>query len=622
MRRKVPLALLPFAAAILVHLGALRGGFHFDDVHSVVGNEALRDLRNLPRFFADASLFSATPEGAMYRPLTLALHGINRVQAGSSASPLPFLLTNLLLHGLASAALLVLARGLLRRAGAERADAVALGASLLFAVHPLASEAVNYVSARSSSLSTLFLFLAASAHLRAREGRPARVAAALAAGACALLSRETAIVLPAVIAAAELLLPGTTRGRIARTALYALLAGASLGLRQSIASGSVPLPQVEQGDWDPRAGWGRSLGTNLRVQVVAAARFLSLFVWPRGLSVDPPVPASVGLADPLFVGSALALVGCAVAAVLARRRPAVSFGASLAVVGVAPYFAVSLNVAMAEHRFYLPLAGLCLAATDAAIALSARWRLPRRVPATAAALVLAAFSARSAVRDADWRGGADDLRLWESALEVSPSSFRAQLGAGNVWCSRGDLERAEGHFREAIRIYPEFDAARLSLAATLTLEGGEGSLREAIAHLEAVLARRPGHVLARFKLALALQELHLATGDPQLAARCDAILESLAAENPSDPRAQALLREFKRARRRGARRSPGSRRRGLRAARPSPWRAARGCGGRRAARSSSRARAGGKGTESPSRRGPDREGRSSQPAGSRGRPGR
>src|SRR5579871_3231278 len=51
--------------------------FHFDDFHAVVGNLFLRDLHNLPRFFADASMASSEPTGATYRPIVTALLAID-----------------------------------------------------------------------------------------------------------------------------------------------------------------------------------------------------------------------------------------------------------------------------------------------------------------------------------------------------------------------------------------------------------------------------------------------------------------------------------------------------------------------------------------------------------------
>ena len=547
--RRVPLPLVPFLAATLLHLGALRGGFHFDDEHAVVRNPAVQDLRNAPLFFTDPARFSASGEGAMYRPVTLSLHAVNAAQARTS-SPLPWVATNLLLHAACSAGLFLLVREVLRRSGSIRPEVAALAASLLFAVHPLATEVVNYVSARSSSLAFAFAIGALLAHLRAREGSRLAWAGSLLLGALAMLSRETAVALPLLVGTVELLLPGFARARVLRTLPCLAVTGAFLALRAHLLGGVVG-PAAAVPDVEPEAGWGRSPETNFVLQSLAAVRFLGLVLWPGGLTVDHTFPRPSGLGDPLFFSSAAILLVVAAAAFALRRRPACLLGFVLLASGLAPYFFAPLNVVFAEHRAYPSLAGACLVLGDGAAAALAAW--PRRALALrgAAAVLLLGLATRAAARDLDWRGGESDLPLWESAVRVSPDSFRAHHGLANGLFESGDLDGAERHYREALRIYPRYDAARISLAGALLRRGGGPALDEAVALLEELLARRPAHVLARFRLAAALQARFLLSGDLADASRCDRLLSSLAEENPADRSARTLLELFRRERERG-----------------------------------------------------------------------
>src|SRR3989475_13232171 len=52
-------------------------GFHFDDVHTIENNAAIRDLRNIPVFFRDATTFSSLPSNQSYRPLVSTLLAID-----------------------------------------------------------------------------------------------------------------------------------------------------------------------------------------------------------------------------------------------------------------------------------------------------------------------------------------------------------------------------------------------------------------------------------------------------------------------------------------------------------------------------------------------------------------
>jgi hypothetical protein len=544
--RRLPLPLVPFLAAALLHLGALRGGFHFDDVHAVAGNPAIGDLRNVPSFFADPARFSAAGEGSMYRPLLLMLHAVNAAQARGTGSAIPWLVTNLLLHAACSSGVFLLVRSLLRRRGVERSEVPALAASLLFALHPLAAEVVDYVSARSSSLSFGCTLAALLAHLRARERGGAWWAAPMLLGTAAMLSRETAVGLPILVGILEGLLPGTNRGRAFRTIPSLLLALGFLALRSAVL-GTV-LPPSTARDVEPEAGWGRSLSTNVVLQTLACVRFLGLLLWPQGLTVDHTFPRVGGLGDPLFLLSAAILLVVALLAAALIRRPLCVLGFSLVAWGLAPYFLAPLNVVFAEHRAYPSLAGACLVLGDGATALLAAWPGRAALLKGASAVGLLALAGRSAARDADWRAGLEDLPLWESALRVSPDSFRAHHGVANALFEKGDLDGAERHYREALATYPRYDAARLSLASVLVRRTDPAALDEAVALLDELLARRPGHVLARFKLAGALEARFLLGGNPADAARCDQILRALAAENPSDRNARVLHEVFRRER--------------------------------------------------------------------------
>jgi protein O-mannosyl-transferase len=64
----VGLALVVLAA----YANHFQNEFHFDDTHAITSNVFIRDLRNVPRFFADTTLSSSDPSGAMYRPMVSA----------------------------------------------------------------------------------------------------------------------------------------------------------------------------------------------------------------------------------------------------------------------------------------------------------------------------------------------------------------------------------------------------------------------------------------------------------------------------------------------------------------------------------------------------------------------
>lgn len=150
-------------AGLLAYGGSLQGTFHFDDIHSVSDNPHIRSLSEPLRFLTDKAQFSVDEDKAMYRPVVVSSLALNFALGG--LDPRFYLLTNLLTHiGCALAVWWVC--GLL---GANSHGALVAG--LLFAVHPVCAEPVNYVSARSESLAVMFGLLGIGMWLRRNDGR-------------------------------------------------------------------------------------------------------------------------------------------------------------------------------------------------------------------------------------------------------------------------------------------------------------------------------------------------------------------------------------------------------------------------------------------------------------------
>ena len=84
LRDKIPMTLGSALLVLLRHRYAnhFQNGLHFDDAHTIVNNAAIRELRNIPLFFLDATTFSSLPSNQSYRPLVSTLLAIDYCLGG------------------------------------------------------------------------------------------------------------------------------------------------------------------------------------------------------------------------------------------------------------------------------------------------------------------------------------------------------------------------------------------------------------------------------------------------------------------------------------------------------------------------------------------------------------
>lgn len=476
----VLVVLVAYSTAIFV------GRFHFDDFHNAAENEHVRTLANVPRFFADASTWSAEPGNVMYRPVLMTTYAADFAIWGLRGAG--WVLTNTLLH----AAVVVLLWRLARRLGLSR-EASILAAGVM-AVHPAFSEVVNYVSSRSESLAAIGVLGALLLHLSAMErvgaGTKAavagRVAAACACAAASLLAKETSALLFAGVALLEILRPSApdrpVGARVAAAALCAAAVACGLVLRAGgekamssilLAAGAagaaaawVPVRRVRGAacaaapflfvlgvvmvvrssvlshatapvaifttpeDADAQSGGRISVLDNLlHTQSRVVVLYFQTLLRPVLLSVDHDVTrrSSWAWTDAAALALHAAIAAFAIREALRGRR-LVPLCIGWFWLFIAPSVAYPMNVVMNEHRLYLPGLAVSLAAGAAlarvADVLAARGS--RRALATAAA-PLVVLTLLSAVRSWEWRS---ETALWEAAVRRAPESARARMHHG------------------------------------------------------------------------------------------------------------------------------------------------------------------------------------------------
>jgi hypothetical protein len=468
---------LVLGAVLLVHGPSLAFGFTGLDDQDLLGDDAafLRGPVSLLRIFTRSYMHVVDAHHPYYRPLVTASFALDAHWPG--ASRVPYHATNLLFHACASLILL----GLLRRFGMGMA---AMVGALLFAVHPALAATVAWIPGRNDSLLTLFV-LAAWNFLpfdgfgpSSASPRLGSLALHLAFFALALLTKETALVAPAVWAVHLALQARPDPASRDRSTWGVLLLGWLVLVVARVALASAPVPSVGARD---------------------GALFLSLLVRSLGPTVFPLSPALLSDKADLPLASGVAVLALAAAA--AALVPGVR--ARVVAIGAAAYAAFSLPAFFAgttlllTTRLYLPACGVLLVASEVLRALFDRAATKR--PAISFAFVTAAaFALFSLAYESTF---ANRRRFARAEADASPHCAMAHFCLGASYQLDGDDGRAMAEYQSALAL-GAIEVVHNNIAV---IEMARGEWPAGEAELRQEIAVNPGYARAFRNLAIVLR---------------------------------------------------------------------------------------------------------------------
>lgn len=477
-------ALLIVLAGLLAYSNSFRGPFIFDDWGAIEGNGTIRDLGNVP------AVFSAPPEQPTAgRPLVNLSFAINYALDGLDVRG--YHAANLAFH--LCCALLIF--GIVRRTLAlpclhdlfgAQATPLAFAVALLWLLHPLNTEVVDYVSQRTESLMALFYLLTLYSSIREIEPRGTkwRVAAFLSCAA-GMASKESMVTAPVAVILYDLSFRfGSIREAWqSRKRLYLTL----------ISTWGLLVALMWSGPRVLTAGFSTSvtLWTYLLNQAVMLVHYLRLAVWPRDLVLNYGRPVSLTLqAVAPYALLMVALVLLTI--VLWATRRSLGFLGVWFFMTLAPTTLVPIATEVgAERRMYLPVIALIVLAVLGLFAAGRRLRAASGPAASsqpgvwvglvAVVVVSTGFGAAVISRNREYRSA---LSMSQTILARWPSGV-ADAMVGVASGEAGLHEAAIAHFRDAVSHGNV--QAHYSLAAELF---GAGKLDEAIDHLQQLLGRR------------------------------------------------------------------------------------------------------------------------------------
>ncbi len=519
MSERLRLAFL-LGVSVLVYGNTLANGFALDDGLYIARNPAVTH-------FSIPAIFQPNKDANVFRPVTFAALALN--WALGSTHPWGYHAVNLLLHAAVAVLLYFVLRKLLE--AEKEAVLVAWVAAMLFAVHPVHTDAVASIIGRSELLAAGFVLAAWLSHLNDRP------ILSLALFIAAVLSKESALVF----------VPLVLLGDYARRKYKPVL---RYGCIVALSAGYIPILWKIQG-----GRFGQKLvpftenplaylpfGLRVLNALRVAWKYVGLQIYPARLSCDYsfnsiPIYATWRHTAPAAL-AALAVVVLWIWTLRTKRCNWALAGAIyIASFAITANILIPTGTIMGERLAYLPSAGLCLLAALLWIRAEKR---QRRIAWSVLILVLIAFAARTALRNRDWR---DNFTLFQAAERAAPANASIHDGLAGEYQRRGDWDAAYAQTQATIQIYPDFpehlrsqgipesDFRILNLAAALR---NDGEFDDALAFLNLAIANCPKFSLAWSNRAV----VHYQRGD-MAAALEDA--KSALRLDPTNTQAQRLL---------------------------------------------------------------------------------
>lgn len=433
------LAGLPALAILLLWWPSLCASFQFDDWNVIV---------NEPRVHSLAAWWQSMPG---IRPLLKLSYALNFTLDSNSTG---FRVANTLIHALSATLVWSLLRTRGTRAGLSETNAsqAALLAALLFALHPVQTEAVTYISGRSSSLAACFCLLSLYCWVRSEDSDRKSTATAWLATCCtsftlAVATKETALVLPLALLlySADRPVPQTLKRLTPLFALTAVLLIVAFSLPKYRHLLAVSLDT-------------RTIGENLLTQSRALLYLVGQLIRVTNSNADPQLPMVSSL-DWISAILCTAWAGTFVWALLSiRSKPVSSFAVLWFMLWLAPTNSLLPRLDLANDRqLYLAMIG---PAWWLAVRLVS-WRPGRKaLRPSVIALMVVTLSWATYQRNLIYQ---TEVGFWEDTAARNPDNSRAANNLGMAYAIECRFTDAEAAFQRAVALSGDDYYSRINL---------------------------------------------------------------------------------------------------------------------------------------------------------------
>lgn len=465
MNRKV-LILLAIAGIVIatfaVYANSFGNEFLFDDISQIVENAAIRSFKNLPAIFTHHLTYFSEEhqqEGKFYRPIQTLTLMTDHFLWGME--PFGYHLTNTSLHAIVAVLFFVFA--LLLTGSIPMSFII----GILYAVHPLHTEAVTYMSGRADSLCAIALLLMVIFQRKywASEKPPARVFYYILISASfilGLLSKELTIVFPFLLMVCEYCLRSdkgysSLKKRLLFYLPLFLIMGVWFVVKNKIVITETMVTHPT------------SLATRLTTAPRLIMDYIRLSFIPTDLHMEYKMPfPRTAFQKGYFEGIIFTLVLIAAWWYSWRRGKTdrgyrvIFFGLTWFFVGLLPYLNLifQLNAPFAEHWLYIPEMGFIISVIYAVFIFTESNLSARRAVISICLAAALAYSFMTVKQNTVWK---DPFTFYTYTMKYAPYSATTYNNLAIQYIKRGELLEAEKYFQKALQVDPDYELAKQNL---------------------------------------------------------------------------------------------------------------------------------------------------------------
>ena len=499
--------LIIFLVSFVVFFKTFGNNFVFDD-HSIVDqNYSIRNPANIPHFFISSywPRSMGGDEKGLYRPVVVTSFAIDYFIW--KLKPIGYHITNYIFHSLNAILVFLLFSTIFKKATSLEDDRYcfpAIAASLIFLVHPVHIEAVSGIVGRAEIFSAFFLMASLLLYIKGERIRNYYISLCL--FMLALLSKETAIVLPVFIILYDVFYnqpvkQDKVKGLIKRAPYYygyIIVMVLYIAVRISVLSGISP-------KGSSKVFYLKSLSTKVYTMAVVFSEYLKLMFYPIGLSPEKrDFPMFNDLLN-IKVIIGLFLIGLVVYLVvfLIKKNRDIAYSLLWFLVALFPVSnIIPIGILIADRLLYLPSVGF-------SFLMAMPFFIVGKKSKSVLVLVLLAvlFSAITIKRSFDWK---DDITLWEHTVKRFPDNYVARNSLGALYYLSGNYDRSIDEYKEALTSKPDYTEAWNNLGFSYK---GKGLYKEAVEAHNKTIEIDSGYASAYN----ALGYLHYQQGDYGLA---------------------------------------------------------------------------------------------------------